>query len=229
MTMTHTGKLGHPLNLPRLIDSDVASFNDDGIVKYILAHWCCPTGVDAVCHHICLVAAGMAVRSNRSDKEVPFLPFASWDAHILLQLKRTPTEGSRVKLFLDAALSSGKAGRDPNQVSELKPLRNYGTGNSKYSIDPPAALTDAAAQAALRLAIEPTVQDCLERLNAMSMSDVIARLRQETELLAQTDEETRWLRKELHQPTMDLRQGSEIDIDSFVKELEVRLTQQRQR
>ena len=63
----------------------------------------------------------------------------------------------------------------------------------------------------------------------MSMSDVIARLRQETELLAQTDEETRWLRKELHQPTMDLRQGSEIDIDSFVKELEVRLTQQRQR
>jgi hypothetical protein len=167
MTMTHTGKLGHPLNLPRLIDSDVASFNDDGIVKYILAHWCCPTGVDAVCHHICLVAAGMAVRSNRSDKEVPFLPFASWDAHILLQLKRTPTEGSRVKLFLDAALSSGKAGRDPNQVSELKPLRNYGTGNSKYSIDPPAALTDAAAQAALRLAIEPTVQDYLERLNAM--------------------------------------------------------------
>ena len=217
------------LDSPRLIDSDAVFCNDEGIVNDIATHWTCLTGIEAVCHHLCLVAAGMAIRPNRPDKKVPFRPFASRDAHILLQLKRTPTEGSRVKLLLDAALSSGKAARDPNQVPELKPLRDYGTGNSKYSIDPPAALTDAAAQAALRLAIEPTVQDCLERLNAMSMSDVIARLRQETELLAQTDEETRWLRKELHQPTMDLRQGSEIDIDSFVKELEARLTQQRQR
>lgn len=224
------------LDSPRLINTgstygDIKNEHDE-IVKELSTHWNCLSGVEAVSHHLCLVAAGMALRPNRPDRPVPFQPFSSRDAHILLQLKRTPFEGgNRIKLLLDAALSAGKAARDPQQVPELEELRNtYGeTGNSKYSIDPPAAVTELVAKAAMARAIVPAVDDCVQRLQAMGRAEPIVRLRErvDTTLEPRNGEETKWLRKQLHGPTMNLRQGKEVDIDALIKDLESQLEKQR--
>lgn len=57
--------------------------------------WTRIVGVEQVCRHLCLVAAGMATRPNRPHRPVFFRPFSSRDAHILLQLKRV----SEVQLY----------------------------------------------------------------------------------------------------------------------------------
>lgn len=59
--------------------------NDDDVSL----DWTHLIGVERVCRHVCLIAAGMALRPNRPNRPVPFRPFSSRDAHILLQLKRT--------------------------------------------------------------------------------------------------------------------------------------------
>lgn len=51
--------------------------------------WTHLEGVECVTRHLSVVAAGMAERPNRPGRPVPFRPFSSRDAHILLQLKRT--------------------------------------------------------------------------------------------------------------------------------------------
>lgn len=219
------------IDTPDSIDTKAAPCTNDAILKDITSYWNCISGVESVCHYLCLVAAGMAIRPNRPELKVPvFRPFSSRDAHILLQLKRSPTEGgNHVRLLWDAARSAGKAARDTNRVPELASLRPYGTSDhKKYSIDPPIALQEAVTQAAMQRAIEPTVRDCIERWNAMHMSSRIITLRQRIERMAQTDEERKWLRKEIHQPSMDLRQGIDIDVESLVQELELQLMQQRQ-
>jgi hypothetical protein len=213
---------------PQSIDANAPPCDGEIIVSDIRTSWKCLSGVERVCDHLCLVAAGMASRPNRPDRPVPFRPFSSRDAHILLQLKRTPTEGNRIKLLLDAALAAGKAARDPQRVPELQSLRDYGSGDNKYSMDPPAEITDSAARAAVCRAIEPTVKDYVERWNAMRMSDLISRLRLETESLSQTDAELLWLRTHLHKPTMDLRQGKILDIEAAVAELDMKLRLRRQ-
>lgn len=219
------------LDTPDSIDTEAPPCTDDSVVKDITSYWNCISGVEPVCQYLCLVAAGMAIRPNRPELKVPvFRPFSSRDAHILLQLKRTPTEGgNHVRLLWDAARTAGKAARDTNRVPELSWLRPYGTSDhKKYSIDPPMALQQAVTQAAMERAIEPTVRDCIERWNAMHMSNSIINLRQQIERMAQTDEERQWLRKEMHQPSMDLRQGIDIDVESLVQELEIQLMLQRQ-
>ena len=119
--------------------------------------------------------------------------------------------GSRVKALLDAALTAGKAARDPQRVPKLEALRQYGSGSSRYSCEPPAHLSEAAATAAAELAIEPSVEQCLAKFQAMEQSSAINSLRQKAELMANTLEEARFIKQQLHQPTMDLRQGLRVD------------------
>jgi hypothetical protein len=109
----------------------------------IATHWKHLVGVEAVCRHLSLIAAGMALRPRRIDREVPFRPFSSRDAHILLQIKRTKevANGRRVQQLLDYALRAGKAVRNEDKVPELKELRSFGSGDSKYSTEPPKELT----------------------------------------------------------------------------------------
>ena len=90
-------------------------------------------------------------------------------------------------------------------------------------MDPPYPIMAAAAQAAIIQAIDPTVLRYVERWNAMQMSDRIAQLRQGCERLVQTDAELQWVRKELHPPTMDLRQGLDVNIESVIAEIETKL------
>jgi hypothetical protein len=100
-----------------------------------------------VCQHLCRVASGVAKRPSRPGREVPFRPFSSRDAHVMLQIKRTVevTKGARVRALFDASLQAGKAARDPSMVPELVPLKPYGT-DGRYSSDAPGYLIQAAVE-----------------------------------------------------------------------------------
>lgn len=213
---------------PRWIDANAAPETTADVARYLPS---VASGVASVAHHLSLIAAGMARRPNRPDRPVPFRPFSSRDAHILLQLKRTPMSRSNeggsnnIQLLLNAALSAGKAARDEQKVPALSALRPYGSGG-KYTMEAPAELEEAAVDAALQYAIKPAVQACVHKLRAVEMANDVARLRRETQNLATSSKETKWLRKQLHEPTMQLRRGVG-DIDAIVTELKEKLEEQR--
>lgn len=215
-----------------LIDRDIRlDREDDSLVQEISSYFNCMSGVENVSRHLCTVAAGMATRPNRPERHVAFRPFSSRDAHILLQLKRTRevSLGSHVQMIFDAALSAGKNTRNVEKVPQLKALQQYGSGNNnKYSIDPPDELTRAAAAGARKFAIEPAVRDCVESFAARSRSDMIVKLRNNVEELAESPEEKKWLREKLHKPTVELRQGNEVDVRAVRELLKDQLVQQRQ-
>ena len=173
-------------------------------------HWERKEGYEEVARHLCLVAAGMASRPRRPDREVIFRPFSSRDAHILLQLKRTKevAVGKDVNKLLECALRAGKAARNPDVVPELKLLREYGTGDSKYSTEAPTETLQLVIDSVLKLAIEPLVDE-FEQSSRISgdLASALSLLRR-TEGLALNPAERRWIRKRLHQPTLSLRNGS---------------------
>jgi hypothetical protein len=57
----------------------------DGFASEISSHWTCVQDVEAISRHLCWIAAGIAIRPRRPDRAVPFRPFSSRDAHILLR------------------------------------------------------------------------------------------------------------------------------------------------
>ena len=111
-------------------------------------HWIHVRGCEEVCRHLCLVAAGIAPRPRRPDREVLFRPFSSRDSHILLQLKRTKeaATGTNTNILIVYAQRAGKAARSVEQVPEIEQLREYGSGDSKYSTDPPLQLSQLVAE-----------------------------------------------------------------------------------
>mmetsp|Transcript_15908 Transcript_15908/g.24088 ORF Transcript_15908/g.24088 Transcript_15908/m.24088 type:complete len:396 (+) Transcript_15908:30-1217(+) len=215
-----------------LIDRNIQLDTDEtNLIPEIKSHLNYTSGVEDVCRHLCVVAAGMAARPNRPERDVPFRPFSSRDAHILLQLKRTRevSLGSHVEMIFDAALSAGKSARNVEKVPQLKALLQYGSGNNnKYSLRPPTDVTETAADGARRLAIEPTVKDCVQSFSARSRSNMIVKLRDNIEALAQSPEERKWVKEKLHQPTLQLRQGQDVDIDAVRDLIENELLQQRE-
>jgi Glutamyl-tRNAGlu reductase, N-terminal domain len=208
-------------------------YHDDMDIQQIKSHWMCYSGVESVCRHLCLVASGLASRPNRPDPNaavVSFRPFSSRDAHILWQLKKTPVnDGTTLSLLLEMARSAGKVARDPRRIPVLEGLRRqYGTGdNSKYSMDPPASVLVPIIQTVHEIAIEPTVLSCLERWDARYQADVIACLRGQALQLGVTDSEQKWIRQELHGPTMELRRGRYLDVSALLVDLEERLNLRR--
>lgn len=109
----------------------------------LVQYWTHVKGVRNITDHLCRVAAGMAPRPRRPNRETVFQPFSSRDSHIMLQLRRTleiaqdATGATSLSILLRYALQAGKAARTPAKVPELRELRNYGTGNSKYCVQPP--------------------------------------------------------------------------------------------
>lgn len=140
--------LAQHVDLPDLVIDPKAPVTCSEESDAISVHWTHLVGVEPVCRHLSLIAAGMALRPRRIDREVPFRPFSSRDAHILLQLKRTKevANGRRVQQLLDYALRAGKAVRNEDKVPELKELRPFGSGDSKYSTEPPKELTKKVAK-----------------------------------------------------------------------------------
>lgn len=132
-----------------------------------------------------------------------------------------------MKVLLDRALSSGKLARDSSAIPQLNPLKQYGSGSSRYSQEPPAALSETAAKAARDLAIEPAVKQCIGKFQALDQSLVISELRERLQSIARTQDELAWIKKQLHQPTMTLRSGAHIDIDSLQTTLQDKLEEMR--
>jgi hypothetical protein len=69
----------------------------------------------------------------------------------MTELKRTKEVaiGTNVGQLLEYALRGGKAARNEEIVPELRALREFGNGDSKYSSEPPRALTDSAKEVCL--------------------------------------------------------------------------------
>ena len=138
------------LDLPHIAidtNADITSTCLEDVMA-INKHWIHVRGCEAVCRHICLVAAGIAPRPRRPDREVLFRPFSSRDSHILLQLKRTreAATGASANILIEYAQRAGKAARSVEQVPEIEQLREYGSGDSKYSTDPPLQLSQLVAE-----------------------------------------------------------------------------------
>jgi hypothetical protein len=133
-----------------LVDPQAARWETDpSHVAELQTYWHCEHGLANVTRHCAAVAAGLAPRPRRPDRSVVFAPFSSRDAHILLQLKRTlelaRTDCPTLAGILCAALTAGKAARNPRKVPALEELRPYGTGNSKYDRTAPREVTERVA------------------------------------------------------------------------------------
>lgn len=83
-------------------------------------------------------------------------------------------------------------------------------------------------QAALQLAIEPTVQQCVANFQARGRTEAIVQLRQRAEQIAESPAEAKWINKQLHKPTMKLRQGLHVNEQDIIVTLESQLQKLRQ-
>ncbi len=178
--------------------------------RELSCHWEIKEGALDILHHLCLVAAGMASRPRRPERETIFRPFSSRDAHILLQLKRTKdiAVGNQIHQLLEYTLRAGKAARNADIVPELNLLREFGTGDSKYSSEPPRELQLKVSEAVVQQAINPLVQEFSQTSRMPDeVGPAISTLRAAVEAMATNAGERVWLKKRLHQPTIDLRKG----------------------
>jgi hypothetical protein len=212
------------LDQPELIQDEEppfptsASTNNNDLPNY----WNHVKGTKDICHHLCLVASGMAVHPKYPLKKVEFRPFSSRDAHITWQLKRTlelAFKGSKLQLILQSALSAGKACRNVDKVSEIFYLQ-AGMMHSKDDME-------EAKLAAITKAINPVVDDCVEKVLAADQSHQIQKLHTTAMSWSQNEQDATWLRKGLHQPTMALRatrrtsdQDGDGGVDNAIQELE---------
>lgn len=206
--------LTQSLDRPNVLSTDSTATiqSDSKNVKDLSRHWTSYSDLSDILLHLCQISAGMATRPRRPERQVVFRPFSSRDAHILLQLKRTKEVVSKnngvLNQLLEYATRAGKAARNDNLVPALSKLKGYGDGSSKYSTsDPPLDLSRQVQQVVLEEAIQPLVQECIEKLRIASRKDAIANFRQAAEALATTKEESIHVRKLLHQPTMELRRN----------------------
>lgn len=86
---------------------DSTSEVDEALVEEIALRLTHLQDIEEIAEHACVVACGMGQRPSRPDRPVPFRPFSSRDAHIMLQLKRT------------LELSKGASGPYSNRPSPL--------------------------------------------------------------------------------------------------------------
>jgi len=211
----------YPPSIEKNAEVDTCASELDGVLMTL-------EGGGKVCRHLCEVACGLAARPSRPGREVLFRPWSSRDAHIMLQLKRTSevANGPRVKQLFDASLQAGKAARDPSQVIDILPLKQYGT-DGRYATSAPTHLMEAAVAAATKIAIEPAVQRCEAKLMAMDSSDAISGLRSRVEetlqgagFSSELDKDVGLVvRRLLHRPIMALREGKSVDEDQIISDI----------
>ena len=227
-----------PLDLPGAVDKnaykDIKIEPHQDAIDDLSRHWTVLEGHHGIAQHLALVAAGMAPRPRRPDRLILFQPFSSRDAHILLQLKRTLDVATRQQqqssrsecsvvllLLLRCALQAGKAARNPAVVPELRELQLYGTGNNpKYDASPPLALSQRIAAVARQRAIDPIVQDCVARVEALAFARVICNFRERALALARNDAERIRVQQIIHEPTLQLRRGLGVNVESILECIE---------
>jgi hypothetical protein len=179
-------------------------------------HWTHVQGTRNVCRYLCWIAAGMATKPNCPTTSVEFRPFNSRDAHILWQLKRTSeiASGSIIQKVLQSALRVGKACRNVDKVPQIALLNSM-----SFSL----VEVDDAKAAVIEQVIEPAVQDCVETMRAVEQSKIIQQMRSTVMSWSQSDEEKKWLRTQLHGPTIELRTNVRFDLEIEMKTIERKL------
>lgn len=181
-----------------------------------------------IARHLCLVAAGMAQRPRRPGRPVPFRPFSSRDAHILLQLKRTLDNcpGKFTSMLIKGALEAGKAVRNERVVPELARLRPFGS----HSEAAPARVQDQVKQAAIEKGIDPATEKIVDRISVLCdevRSERIYFFRTSAEALAVDSRERAWIRARIHNPTMRMRAGEAVDVNTILCRLRSELEHER--
>jgi hypothetical protein len=188
----------------------------DTIPTDLSNHWTHVQGMPHVCRYLCWIAAGMATKPNCPTTPVEFRPFNSRDAHILWQLKRTSeiASGPIIQKVLQSALQVGKACRNVSKVPEISVLNSL----SFSLVD-----VDAAKVAVIEQVIEPAVQDCVDSMRAAEQSKIIEQQRSTVMSWSQNDEEKKWLRKQLHGPTVESRTNVGFDWETEMETIQRRL------
>ena len=72
----------------------------------------------------------------------------------------------------------------------------------------------------MRDAVEPTVQKYVDSLQAEAAAWQIAMLRNDALALANNESQNKWIKQQLHAPTVALRRGESVDIPEFLGFLE---------
>jgi hypothetical protein len=193
-------------------------------------HWTHVQGMQHVCRRLCWIAAGIALKPiDPTNAPIEFRPFASQDSHITWQLKRTVevAEGTTIQKVLQSALRAGKACRNVEKVPEIGLLEDAVLRTSWSK----AADVDAAKAAVIHKVIEPAVQDYLDTMRASDRAKIIQQLRSTVMSWSQNDEEEKWLRKQLHGPTLESRTDVsfdlEIEMESIQRKLELGRREQK--
>mmetsp|Transcript_18240 Transcript_18240/g.42241 ORF Transcript_18240/g.42241 Transcript_18240/m.42241 type:complete len:457 (-) Transcript_18240:134-1504(-) len=208
---------------PGRINPEMKPKYDDTTQAVLEENWKVIDGVEDVCRYLCCAAAGMQPYPGEPDRPVDFRPFASRNAHILCQLKYcargTFGERAKAKPLMDATLRAGKMARDVRVVPEIHDVR---------PVRGPIEADFERAKAAVQVkAIEPIVKACVEKYDAMMYGNTIAQFRAKAEALCENDDEIRWVRKQVHKPTMDLRSGKAIDMRYFLRKITQSLKERR--
>jgi hypothetical protein len=75
------------------------------------------------------------------------------------------------------------------------------------------------SQAVLAKAIAPTIHKCTADFRAQQSAAQIQKLRIRVEQMAETTQELTFVRRYLHEPTLQLRRGEHVDTSALVEEL----------
>eukprot|EP00540_Astrosyne_radiata_P007332 CAMPEP_0116867742 /NCGR_PEP_ID=MMETSP0418-20121206/26792_1 /TAXON_ID=1158023 /ORGANISM="Astrosyne radiata, Strain 13vi08-1A" /LENGTH=457 /DNA_ID=CAMNT_0004503599 /DNA_START=37 /DNA_END=1413 /DNA_ORIENTATION=+ len=213
-------------------------------VKALMSRWeLKKVGVRGACEYLCMVSTGIQIPSMEDDPDadifaeiaVQFDPYSSRNAHVMAQFKqcRQAASGPRVQMIMDAALTAGKKARNEKVVPPIAFLKRKDNESDdhdefdEFENGPSQDQVQWAAEAALELAVKPTMEACEEKYVAACHADLVADFRQRVEALATDGEELLWLRQQMHQPTIDLRQGKPIDVERWIGTLQSHLLQQR--
>ena len=209
----------------------------------------CSSQLEDILSHFCLVAAGLAKRNSRPGRPVTFRPFSSRDAHIMLQLKRTvevlvsmdkeqqqdkQQNSNHVKLVLECALSAGKAARDVNTVPILAQLKKYDC-EGKYSTSAPTQLAAKAIKDVKKLAIQPAIDRCMDKLKSQKYTEQILRFKQQVDhkmtMSRQKEGEcdskrhnSILIKQMVHDTIVELRNGDDIDTEKILSQIDVELS-----
>jgi hypothetical protein len=232
---TGVGALVSFLDRPSLVTWPNESFSNGGVTadlsfqgSRIAAAASAVSGSASVANHLSLIAVGLPTGRALNT----FTPFSSRDAHILLQLKRVlefssqntslskvpPPCRARLGTLFRGALLAGKAARNSAIVPEIEALR--------FSLGATKRAAFVAAEAALKKAVHPAVVRVEAELLALDQGHAITVLRARANAVADAavfDALKRLPKnaianvvasavgRELHAPTIALRNGALID------------------
>ena len=195
------------------------------------------SGTANVARYLCRVAAGLPPEAPSLGS---FAPFLARDAHVLAQFKQAfqaassssfshddydksvslspPCQG-RLSALMRGSLQAGKRARNPTAVPCLQLLQ------SSAPPKPRQEQVIGVAQIVLDQVVEPAVVEIVNQVSSIDRGKVIQAFRQQA--LVGLDDKNyggnkdlrRAVRRELHAPTMALRQGHVIDQDAIFQRI----------